>query len=221
MLLSLFSGRQGKLENTVFCVLDSNGTRRLTRAGRGPGNQFSDAADFASYLESTWERYSKKAKPLAELPVHDDLRLALNVASCDLRPLVVLRAKSDKARAQLTSRVAELAWEESHVGRQHFVVLDGAELPEAFAKLDLKEGLTVLEPNAYGTGATVLAHEKASAKPEALARALDEGRAKHDPDDKVRAQHVRTGRRSGIEWESEIPETDPEEEGSRRKRRGR
>lgn len=35
-LESVFTGRSGKLENTVFALLEPDGKTRLSRAGRGP-----------------------------------------------------------------------------------------------------------------------------------------------------------------------------------------
>ena len=51
---------------------------------------------------------------MPELP---DLRLALDVAAADLRPLVVLYSKDEKKRKQLRERVGSLAWSEDFVGR--------------------------------------------------------------------------------------------------------
>ena len=153
LLLSLFQGRSGVLENTVFCVLAPDGERTLTRAGRSPQQRFESADGFASWLDRTFESYARKAKPLEALPLHDGLGLALNVAACDLAPLAVLAAEDEKALEKLLERAASLAWAEDHIGRQHFVTVVGeealAEAEEEFG-LKLEPGMTLVQPDAYG-----------------------------------------------------------------------
>ena len=226
LLLSLFQGRSGVLENTVFCVLAPDGERTLTRAGRSPQQRFESADGFASWLDRTFESYARKAKPLAALPLHDGLGLALNVAACDLAPLAVLAAEDEKALEKLLERAASLAWAEGHIGRQHFVTVVGEEAltgaEEEFG-LELEPGLTLVQPDAYGRAPRVLSEAPARAKRKkgedpVWSKALEEGRAAHDPDAKSRRRHVRDAWRKGITWDSELEVTDPGEKEARRRR---
>jgi len=219
LLLSLYRGRDGVLENTVFCVLGPDGKQRLTKAGRSPMQQFTDADAFAAFLGKAFAPYAEEAKAVQTLPVHDDLALALNVGACDLMPVAVLTAEDAKAMAKLEERVALMAWSDAHVGRQHYVRVVGYEaLAAAKAEhgLALQPGLTLVEPDAFGRTAKVLLHldglEKRKARTSALkaaSAALVEARGDHSPAAKSRRAHLREARRQGIEWESELPVSDP------------
>ena len=226
LLLSLFQGRSGVLENTVFCVLDPDGKRTLTRPGRSPQMRWDDADEFAAWLARTFEAYEGKAKALEALPLHADLSLGLNVAACDLAPLAVVYAKRERDLKALVERAAGLAWSEPHIGRQHFVALAGEEA-HARAKeefgLDLEEGLTLLQPDPYGRSPRALSHgsarEKVSKEGDlAWSKALSEGREAHAPEAKSRSRHLRDAWREGITWDSELEVTDPGEKEARRRR---
>jgi len=221
-LKSTLGRRSGDLENTVFCVFAPDGQERLTRAGRSPQQQFADPAKFASFLESSFEPYAGDAEAITQLPLHDELALALNVASCDSVPLVVLTAESAQELARLEQRVAALAWTGGYVGRQHFVsqitapIEDDAAGEDAPAAdqgaratdLELEHGVTIVQAGPYGLTAQVLHHVPPSADPAELAEALTHAYAAHDPAQKERQEHVRNARRNGISWDSEIPVTD-------------
>ncbi len=190
----------------MFCLLEPDGKSRLTRAGRSPGQQFDDPAAFAAFLRKSFEPYADSAKPIGKLPVVNSLALGLNVAACDSAPLVVLRAESKRELAALEAKVAALAWTPEHLALQHFVVLAlDAELPEG---LQLEPGLSLLEPDAYGLTAKLLAHAPVDAEGSELSAALEQGRAAHAPAPKEAREHTRTARQLGIEWESELPVTD-------------
>jgi hypothetical protein len=226
LLLSLFQGRSGVLENTVFCVLDPDGKRTLTRPGRSPQMRWDEADAFATWLARTFEAYASKAKPLEALPLHEDLSLGLNVAACDLAPLAVLYARSERDLKALVERAARLAWAEDHIGRQHFVALAGKEAHErakADFGLDLEEGLTLVQPDAYGRSPKALSHGAARDKVAkegdlAWSKVLSEGRAAHAPEPKSRRRHLREAGRQGITWDSELDVTDPGEKEARRGR---
>ena len=133
LLVSLFSGRDGTLENTVFCVLSPGGKSKLSGAGRSPGMRYKDSADFAAFLSECFTDYAKGAKAIERLPVLDELALAMNVASCDLMPLVILNAKTERELAKLEKRVAELAWADPNMGRQHYFSFVGEDFPQVAA----------------------------------------------------------------------------------------
>jgi hypothetical protein len=232
-LVSLFAGRDGTLENTVFCVLTPGGNSKLSRAGRSPSMRYDDAADFAGFLVECFTDYAKSAKNIERLPVLDELALAMNVASCDLMPLVILNAKTERELAKLEARVAKLAWSDPNIGRQHYFSFVGDEFPQqaapspepteipdkkykpmaaqprnAIEYFAIEPGLTIIEPGPYGRTATILKHASISAKSSQLAATLAEAQKTHDPANKVRKDHVRNAKREGIEWAPELPVTD-------------
>ena len=222
LLLSLFQGREGVLENTVFCVLGPDGKRRLSRPGRSPSQQFADAESFAAFLGETYEPLAQRAKPLTRLPLHDELALALNVGACDLMPVGVLVAEDEEALAKLEERVARLAWSPEHIARQHFVCVVGPEAITAAKEshgLALEPGLSLVEPDAFGRTAKLLTHVKPGASVATMGRQLAKARGERAPARKSRRAHLREARRAGIGWDSELPVTDPSEGRARRERR--
>ncbi len=230
MLLSLFKGKSGALENTVFAILDPGGEKALTRASRSPMRQFKTPEAFAKHLESTYSDFARKAKPIEQLPLHNEFALAVNVAACDQLPLVILHAKDAKALRKLEQSVAELAWSTEHQGLQHYCSLQQDPAPVAAAdagravkngeavlpEFILREGVTVLAPGPFGTTATVLGFSGLDADVDALSAMLRDARADHDPEAKDRRVHIGNARKQGISWESELPVTDPKS-----RRRGR
>ena len=143
------------------------------------------------------------------LPVLPDLRVALDVAAADLRPLVVLYSKDEKERARMRELVRPAAWSEKFVGRLRYVVVDDSKELEAFEGLMIEPGVSVVQAEAYGRGGRVLAHAGPRAPEKNLSEALKSGLGRFDAEAKNVRDHLRTGEREGIEWESAIPVSDP------------
>lgn len=225
MLESFFTGRSGQLENTVFVMLAPDGKTKLARSGRSPQFVFGDAERLAEFMGEMAQRYSGDAGAKAGglvLPELADLRLALNVAACDGRPLVVAQAPDAEAAAALERRLAELAWADDLAGRLLFVMADeGDDLATVIGR-EADHGVWVLQPDAFGRDGKVLAQASADAEVEALAATLKKALAKFQPMEKDRRQHINEARRQGVEWKSKIPVTDPEARlGGAEPRRGR
>ncbi len=204
-LESLFRTRNGELENTVFILLGPDGKKRLSNSGRTPDMVFGDAQsggieEMVETMRDVASRYKGGQSGELGLPVVKDLRRALDCAACDDLPLVVV---VDEA---LSKRVARLAWSEEFIGRFTYVQ---AALGDAIDGADEGAGVVVVEPDAYGLKGLALAQEKASASDEELGEALREGLSRHKPTEKNQRSHVREGERRGIDWESEVPVTDP------------
>lgn len=199
----VFSGRSGP-QNTSFAILDPEG-KKLTRGSRSPSMTFGSPQRFAAGLDEIAGRYEKEAKPIAALPVVRDLRLALNVAAADMRPLVVVRGKDAADAKRLEAEVAKAAWSEGRVGTCHYVVLDAE---TTFEGLTPEVGVTVVQPDTYGQGGKVLAHVGRDAKSAALTAGIAKGAAAHDVATKEHRAHIREARRRGISWETATPVTD-------------
>lgn len=199
--MSIFSGPDG-LQNTTFALLDPTGSP-LSRGSRSPQMTFQTLEHFLGALEQIASEYESKAEEIEALPAIRGLRLALNVAAADLRPLVVVRAQDEESADELAKKVARIAWSEAAVGRFHYVVL-GEET--SYEGLTPELGVSVIQPDPYGRGGQVLAHSKATASTSTIARALAEGLEAHDAADKDYEAHVARGRIQGIRW---IPATEP------------
>src|SRR5579859_4581424 len=90
-LKGLMTTRSGEVENTTVVVMSPDGKRELTRAGRSTRQVFGDAAQMAESLTRIARQFEPKTKDAPpELPKVANVRLALDVASCDNQPLVVL-----------------------------------------------------------------------------------------------------------------------------------
>jgi hypothetical protein len=108
VLASYFRGRSGQLENTVFCIFSPDGKTKLCRSGRSPKMGFRDSKDMASFMIITSSKYKPK-KEITSLPFLEDVRLGLNVASCDLRPLVILFNPKKSAFGKMEKMILPLA----------------------------------------------------------------------------------------------------------------
>ncbi len=211
VLSYVFAGRSG-LENTSFALLDPEG-KKLTRGSRSPSMTYGSAARFEEALKQVSAPYAAKARPIAGLPALKDLRIALNVAAADMRPLVVLRADDDDQRQRLRDAASTLAWDEDRVGRFHFVVLEGE---ATFEGLSPGAGMSVIQPDPYGLGGAVIAEAKAGATAKELAKALDRGLRAFEAKAREHDEHVREARRRGIRWETALPVTDSHDRRGRR-----
>lgn len=211
MLEGFFRGRSGLLENTTFVLLDSDGKRRLSRAGREPQMVFGDAEAFAKELRAIAESVHKDhTEPLA-LPLLADLRVALNVAACDSRALLVLHAKDEAALTSLRTRLAAPLWEANLPAQVRCVaVVRGKEGEDkALVALPAADGVSLVAPEPYGRTGKVLQSLSGSASDEEVVRAVREALAAYHPEPKDPNAHIREGNREGIRWETAIPVTDP------------
>ena len=187
--------------------------KKITRGSRSPSQLYETPELFAEALVETAAKYEEEAKPIEALPVLRDLRIALNVAAADMRPLVIVRGESAAEAKKLEQRVATLAWSKETVGLGHYLVLDES---TEFEGLAPKLGVSVVQPDPYGLGGKVLSHVAASASEEAALKSISDGIAKHDAKSREHDDHVREARRKGITWESEIPVTDTQKRKKKR-----
>ena len=205
LLLSIFSGRQGRLENTVFTLMDSGAKRELVRSGRSPKWISDDADDFVEILTDVSVKHPQSSKGKSEersLPVIEGLKLAMNVAACDAMPLVVAVAKSEKAKKKMGELLAPLAWSDDFIGRFRWVVLSDTKELSEHEGMPTEAGVYVIQPDAYGVSCELLAEAKSSAKSKQVGEALAEGLAAFEaPRIRRRGLHVREGERKGYSWE--------------------
>ncbi|HIF39839.1 MAG TPA: hypothetical protein EYQ74_01910 [Planctomycetes bacterium] len=219
LLLSLFRGRLGNLENSVFALLSPDGKERLTKTGRSPGMVFKTAAQMAERLTGLAQEVGpKRTKTFRsqQLPAYPTLRLALNVAACDDRPLIVRLNPSvpSKTKKKATDLLIEVAWSDEWVGRVHYAhataadvralegMKKGAAIPES--------GYVSLSPAPLGQGAELLGTAAERASKAQLEKLLQEAVEGHKVSAVLSSRdHVRAGKRAGVSWETVIPVTDP------------
>jgi hypothetical protein len=212
ILKSIFLGRSGELENTVFAILAPDGKTKLSRAGRSPKRIYSDAGDMAQSMDRIIGRYKVSGKTKNELPVMKTVRLALNVASCDKLPLVVTFNKKENDLKATNEILLPIVWGSAKGRAVYAKTLKEADLK--ILKGELKEGVLVIQPDAYGQKGTVLAHLNPKAKD--FEKHFLKALKAHKAVEKDTRDHVRKGRSNGVKWDTEIPPTDPGPRGRRR-----
>jgi hypothetical protein len=208
LLKSIFIGRSGELENTTFAILSPDGKRQLIRAGRSPDFAFRSIGTMATTMRRISSQYGARGTD-TELPVMSDTRLAINVASCDNQPLVILRASKKERLDELKETMSKLAWSDEFIGQFLYVATtDSAEL-KAIRGLQPSSEIIVVEPGNFGIDGDVLAQLKGDASEASLKEALDVSVVLHQRVDKQTVSHMRLGSRLGIQWKTAIPVTDP------------
>lgn len=222
-LTSLLTTRSGELENTVFTVLSPDGKRQLVRASRSARQSFGEASRMAETLiriAGEFRASQAAAGRVPELPRMASVRLALNVAACDNRPLVVLLAGDGDGRRVLEERLAQLAWSDTFLGQFTYAVAEGpGDLGTIAGVGGATAGVFVVQPDRFGQKGQVLAQAGGNATADALAQCLREGWSRAQREAKSFGSHVQEGRRLGILWETAIPVTDPMERQARQRGR--
>ena len=203
----LFGG-SSDLRNFGYCILSPDGKKQLRRAARGPNFVYSDASEMAEELRRISARYPKKKSAKNGerlLPRLKNVRLALNVASCDGLPLVVAVGERPDDIEMLSRKLGEVIWREPLIGRLTFTsTVDLAEL-DAIEAVTPGKGLLVIQPGTYGLAGKVVTKIDAEVAGRELEKALLAAADKVTRKAKSHRNHVRSGRRAGQTWESEVP----------------
>lgn len=196
------------LENTVFAILDPDG-RSIVRGGRSPQMVFRDADDMTTRMNEIARYYgSNGAAVPKDLPAVDTVRLAVDVAACDKRPLVIVVGQNDQERKQLAARLAPTAWSEQLVGKLVYTTGSGTDL-SIIKNANRSSGYIFVAPGLFGTDGTALMHLSASASSNDLAAASRQTIGMYHPQVLSHHDHVRSGRQNGVQWQSAIPVSDP------------
>jgi hypothetical protein len=196
------------LENTVFAILDPSG-HSIVRGGRSPQMVFRDADDMASRMNEIARYYgSNGATVPKELPAVDTVRLAVDVAACDKRSLVIVVGQSEKERRQLAERLAPSAWSEQLIGKLVYTTGSESDL-DSIKNVSRSSGYVFVAPGLFGTDGTALLQLGAGASQKELESASKQALSMFHPQELSHHEHVRAGRQSGIAWQTAIPVTDP------------
>lgn len=223
---ALFIGRFGDVENTTFCILSPDGKNPITPAGRGIRQVFRSPEQMAGWMDRAADYYdSERSKaglqpePLAALPLIATVRLALNTAAADDRPLVVLYGRTRDEAARLEASAAALAWKPEFIGRCAYAsTASGADL-SAVKSGAAKPGLLVVQPERFGLAGKTLARAEPSATPEQIAGTLRRGLQAFQPRRLAGFEYMRAGQDAGVFWETQLPVTDIQEAQARERTR--
>lgn len=215
----IFTGRGGDLENTVFCILSPDATQKLIRGARGP-MQFRGASDMAQQMQNIAADYPRDGKSEA-LPQLKNVRLGINVAACDNLPAVIVMSENKETLAELKDKLSPIAWNEKMAGMFIFCTTSDPSELEVIQGLKGSEGIAIVAPDAYGQKANVLHQLPSDATVDELQSAFAKVVAEFERPIKSHQSHVRTGRKEGVEWETEIPVTDSQALKAQQRRNGR
>ena len=208
---TIFLGKGGVLANTVFCILSPDGKKKLVRSGRSPQFAFRSTSQMATEMNRLAKQYplaEKNALTDTHLPTVRKVDLALNVAACDNRPLIVTVASGQQELDAINQKLLEKAWTEKFAGQ--FVYAS------TLKKLDLKplagakdsSAILLVEPGEFGVSGKVVAQLDANATDVSIESALAKVVKDFQPYVKSHRQHIQLGHSLGFEWETVIPETD-------------
>ena len=216
-LESLFRGRSGNLENTVFAMLSPDAKTRLCRTGRSPGFAFQSPDQMAAAMKQILKQFPS-SKPVARpLPLLPNVRLGLNVSSCDNTPLAIIYSPDQAVRTKLEQQLARLAWGRNHIGQVQFCVATRAEELKNIAGKTQKPGILIVQPGTYGNNGQLISAVDLDTTPTELGDAVDFALLIAEFQQKTMRQHIVRGQQLGVNWKTAIPVTDPG--GSRKRRR--
>jgi hypothetical protein len=205
--------QSGTLPNTVFCLLAPDGKTKLTRSGRGPSFAYSNASALASGMKQVADKYPmahENALSDTRLPRVHKVDVALNTAACDNRPLVVTVAGDRDELAKVDSTLLRLAWSEPFAGQFVFGSTTERKDLRPLAGANETSAILIVEPGTYGVSGTVMAQLDTGASGEEIQQALARALKDFTPQVKSHNAHIQTGYNLGIEWETVIPESDPQ-----------
>jgi hypothetical protein len=215
-LKSLWVGRSGDLENTLFTILAPDGKRPLVRPARSPQRAFTDAEKMAEAMDRIAGEHEPRnvtERETSPLPLVANVKLALNVAACDGRPLLLLHAEDGASRKALEAKLATLAWSDAFIGR--FVYVGSSSSKDLDVIQGAREGVSVVAPDVYGRNGKVLRQLESDLSATRLATELSDVLVRYERREKDFGEHVRQGRIDGVFWETVIPVTDPWEKKAR------
>lgn len=214
---SIFRGREGTLENSIFALLAPDGKTLLANAGRSPSmvfdgvNEDLDRALLLKKMADIIKRYPARKVQAQPLALGLDLRRMMNVAACDLQPLVVLYAAHEKDRSGLAALVAKESLKEAYRGRFAFAWAQSALEIKALTGLEVETEtsmLWVMAPNEFGTQADLL-QSVSQPKAKTLTLAWAASLKEFSIEARNSRRHTQKGRQLGVKWVSQLPNTDP------------
>ena len=214
-LKKLFT-RNGTMENTTYAVLSPDGKDALVRPNRGPF--YRSARDMASALKRISDRYTPKASSNA-VPYMENFDVALNVASCDNLPLVVVSGKTQSEIDAMSKKLNEPIWSNSLAGQFVYAAVTDPNQLKAITGAKRKDGILIVEPGAFGLTASALKRLPADADVQQITAALTSV-AQINRGSKDYRSHVSTGINLGIDWETKIPVTDKQSLRAKERQRG-
>ena len=221
-LSSVYRGRSGQLENTIFALLDSDGKQQLARSGRSPDFAFFGDEQFVTGLEKIANEKESPPKRFSDtqLPLVKSVDLALNIASSDKIQLIIVVGENDSKVRDLSKKALPLAWNESIGGQFVFATATTQQELKPVGREKIENGLFIIEPGKFGMSGKLVAKFGESFDIRETTEKLAKLSKAHTVSKDYR-QHVQAGISLGIEWKTRTPVTDQQSLRALERSRGR
>lgn len=222
----IYVGKSGQMENTTFAILSPNGKKKLTRVGRGPFHEYRNASQMAAGMNRIAKSYDVKPETLmsdSDLPWSESVDVGLNISSADSIPMIVIAADENAKMKKLQQKLLPLAWSKSVIGQFNYAKATSTGDLNALTGINEESELNsilIVEPGQFGLSGKVLKQLDVSASEEELKQALANAIENCQRVSKDHGSHVQLGIQLGVEWDSEIPETDQQSVRARKRARG-
>ncbi|MEO0445310.1 MAG: hypothetical protein AAF191_04460 [Verrucomicrobiota bacterium] len=142
--------------------------------------------------------------PTRPIPAMKSVRLAVNVASCDGLPCLLVIGRNETELTRLNAKLGAVIWEPELAGQ--FICASTTQTSDlSIIKGDTPtSGYLIVRPDAYGLEGEAIASIQEPASATAFTSSLLEVAANYQRLAKSHGQHVRQGRQSGISWDTEV-----------------
>lgn len=244
-LKNIYVGKSGGLENTTFAILAADGKTKLTKTGRAPFHEYRNGSAMAAGMKRIAK--TKNVSPTimytdTQIPFSKNLEIGLNVAASDGLPLVVIVADDQTKLDAIAKRMLPAVWNENVAGQFVFASVlgstkatgDSAKGP-AVASDPLKSisglminsetkiwnGVLVIQPDQFGVSGKVLVELDAATSSETMREKFQAVIKTYPRPAHNHQAHIQLGIELGLEWESKLPESDPESVRARERIRGK
>jgi hypothetical protein len=205
-LRTVYVGRTGDLENTVFVLMTPDTKQNLCRPGRSPNFAFRSPSSLAIEMNKIAKKYkASNAEVDPILPQLKDVRLGLNVSSCDGLPSVVCVADGNNPAEFMQNLLAPLAYSEDLAGKFVYSTTTDPSMLKTVQGYSGKPGILLIEPGDYGLDGKLVKLFSPTTESSVIEKALSEYANGVSKVSKNHSTHVRTGMREGKVWKTEIP----------------
>ncbi|MCH2183019.1 MAG: hypothetical protein MK108_13530 [Mariniblastus sp.] len=201
---TLFGGGD-QMRNFGFCILSPDGQRKLKQSRRGPNFAYRDANEMGTDMRRIARQYATaQGKPIQGLPQMKSVRLALNVASCDGLPCLVVYGNEPQRVEQLSRKLDSVIWEDELMGKYIFASTRQRADLKSIEGAGRSQGILLVAPNPYGTAGQLIEMIGGEVTAEELKEVLLKAAERYERPVKEHGNHVRYGRRNGVNWETEV-----------------
>ena len=146
-----------------------------------------------------------KKGSIPSVPKMKSVRLAVNVASCDGLPCVVVVGGDQAEVDRLNDKLSGVIWGKALVGKFICASTTNRDDLDIVTGATSKSGFLVIKPDVYGKKGELIKAIDGDASSKELKKSLASIADKFARNSKTHGTHVRDGRRNGETWETEVP----------------